>query len=137
MRTIATKSPTTIGRFRIGQRLGVGGMGVVYEAFDGETNERVALKTLPQVDAAALYRFKHEFRAVSNVVHRNLVSLHQLISSGDQWFFTMELVEGVSFLDYLRPGTASLPSEVREPSLVDRRDGGIRGGRHVYCRASD
>ncbi len=77
-------------------------MGVVYLAYDKERGEQIALKTLAKVSAAAIYRFKQEFRGLSNVVHPNLVALHELISQGDQWFFTMEFVDGVSFLEFVR-----------------------------------
>src|SRR5271170_2613783 len=86
-------------RFQLLRPLGEGGMGVVFEAFDRERNARVALKTLKRLasrrqGAQALLRFKREFRALQDLHHRNLVSLGELIGSGDQWFFTMELVEG-------------------------------------------
>ncbi len=89
-------------RFQIVERLGAGGMGVVYRAFDRETDQHVALKTLAKVSAAAIYRFKQEFRALANVTHPNLVQLHELISVSNQWFFTMELVQGVTFLEWVR-----------------------------------
>src|SRR3954465_487102 len=90
------------GRFSIVRQIGAGGMGVVYEALDRERHELVALKTLRQFDPISLYRFKHEFRALAEVVHPNLIPLYELFAEGDRWFFTMELVEqGVDVLDYL------------------------------------
>jgi serine/threonine protein kinase len=83
-------------------------MGVVYEAFDRERNAKVALKTLKatvsrKASAQALLRFKREFRALQDLHHRNLVTLGELIAEGQQWFFTMELVDGYDFLVYVRP----------------------------------
>ena len=52
-------------RFEIRRRLGAGGMGVVYEAFDRDRNDIVALKTILELDASTLYRFKNEFRALA------------------------------------------------------------------------
>jgi tetratricopeptide (TPR) repeat protein len=95
-------------------------MGVVYEAFDEDRQETVALKAMKHWDPALLYRFKHEFRALALVSHPNLVKLYELISSDDQWFFTMELVDGKDFVDYVRgvkPTWSRLRSALRQ--LVD------------------
>ncbi len=56
-------------RFTVVRRIGKGGMGVVYEAFDRERGEAVAVKKLPTFDADGLYRFKHEFRTLADLHH--------------------------------------------------------------------
>ena len=93
-------------------------MGVVFEAFDRERNARVALKTLKRLssrkaEAQALLRFKREFRALQDLHHRNLVTLGELIAEGQQWFFTMELVEGEDLLTHVRPREPMAPQSVR------------------------
>ena len=78
-------------------------MGVVYEALDRERNVRVAIKTLRSMNADAILRFKNEFRDFQDLQHPNLVSIGELFSEGGEWFFSMELIDGVSFLSYVRP----------------------------------
>jgi serine/threonine protein kinase len=89
-------------RFDVIARLGAGGMGVVYKAFDRELHEYVALKTLTRVEAGELVRFKGEFRALVDLRHPNWVRFGELFEAGGRWFFTMELVEGTDFLSHVR-----------------------------------
>jgi len=105
------RTPEKLGRYQIIRQVGSGAMGVVFEAIDSDRNERVALKTLHQLDPSALYRLKNEFRAVAGLVHPNLVALHELVSEHGQWFMTMEFIDGVSIVDYAR----------RSPERIDVR----------------
>lgn len=92
------------GRLRVLRRLGQGGMGVVYEAYDHERQARVALKTLSVADPRGIYQFKNEFRALCRIHHPGLVRLHHLYAENDAWFFTMDLIEGERFDRWVRPG---------------------------------
>ncbi|HSN24819.1 MAG TPA: protein kinase, partial [Kofleriaceae bacterium] len=89
-------------RFEVRRRLGAGGMGVVFEAYDHDRQELVALKTLRRHDAHWLARFKREFRSVHALSHPNLVAIHELFDTAAEPFFTMELVRGVDFLAWVR-----------------------------------
>lgn len=100
-------------RYRVQRRIGEGGMGVVYEVYDRQRASTVALKTLLRMNPGAIYRFKREFRALADVSHTNLVTLHELVSDQDTWFYTMELLDGVDFLEYVRPGSRSTAHEER------------------------
>ncbi|MCA9678182.1 MAG: AAA family ATPase, partial [Myxococcales bacterium] len=88
-------------RFEIRRIIGEGGMGVVYEALDRERGMPVAIKTLRHLDAQGLFRFKTEFRSRADLEHRNLVRLGELHKEAGSWFFTMELVDGQPFLDWV------------------------------------
>jgi eukaryotic-like serine/threonine-protein kinase len=91
-------------------------MGVVYEAFDEERRAAVALKTLSRFDGDALVRFKREFRTLQGLAHPNLVALDELFFENGQWFFTMELLDGVDFVRHVtgRQIAAPYQSTVRE-----------------------
>jgi serine/threonine protein kinase len=90
------------GRLRVRRRIGEGGMGVVYEAHDERRRGAVALKTLSRLDAGNVYRLKNEFRSLADVSHPSLVRLHELFGEGEQWFFTMELIDGERFDRWVR-----------------------------------
>ena len=103
-------------RFGILRRIGAGGMGVVYEAYDRERESLVALKTLREASPETIFLFKQEFRSLARTVHPNLVPLYEFISDGEQWFFTMELLQdAVDLKTFLRPHEASTGTEKSTP----------------------
>ncbi len=106
-------------RFRLRGHLGSGGMGAVFEALDTQTGARVALKTLHAANPDALLYLKNEFRSLQDLVHPNLVNLLELIEDSGRFFVSMELVEGVEFLAWVRPGDSlRLPSGMSETRRV-------------------
>ncbi|WNG49375.1 protein kinase [Archangium minus] len=102
-------------RFQVRRPLGSGAFGSVYEVFDKHYNTVVALKLLNELRPSVLYRFKQEFRLLADRAHPNLVTLYELHSEGEQWFFTMEYVEGSHFGDYVRGTGLSGPSTDKYP----------------------
>jgi len=109
-----SSAPETLGNYRLLRQLGRGGMGIVYEAEPIGGGIRVALKTLQSGSAAALARLKAEFRILSDLAHPNLVRLGELDTTGRVPFFTMEILAGKAFDEYVR---ASFESAAATPSL--------------------
>jgi hypothetical protein len=86
----------------------------VYEAFDREWNVPVAVKTLLALKPEHLLRLKNEFRAIEEIRHPNLVRLGELLVENGQWLFTMELVDGVDFVRWVRQDGAADLQRLRD-----------------------
>lgn len=99
-----------LGKYRLDERLGEGGMGVVYAAFDTVLKRRVAIKLLPEAtagDAVALQRFVLEAQAAARLNHPNAVAVYEVARRGDTYYIAMEFVGGGNVAERLAGG--SLP----------------------------
>ena len=123
-------------RYVVRRRIGAGGMGIVYEVDDRDRGQVVALKTLRRWCGDDIYRLKWEFRNLADVAHPNLVSLYDLVIDDDACFFTMELIDGTTFVDYVHQETSPAARSARaRQALVQLVEGvlelhrlGIRHG---------
>lgn len=98
------EDPATLDRFQIERRVGSGGMGVVYAAFDPQLGRKVALKLLKPERSSAKdqERLVDEAKALARLNHPNIVGVHEIGSVGERVFIAMELVEGVPMSVWLR-----------------------------------
>ncbi len=105
------KDGTTLGPYRVLEKLGEGGMGDVYRARDPKLNRDVALKVLPEdfaQDPERLARFKREAQVLASLNHPNIAAIYGLEDSGEKHALVLELVEGPTLQDRISQGAIPL-----------------------------
>lgn len=93
------------GRYEMISVLGIGGMAVVYKAFDHKLKRNVAIKVLRDdvaMDSQSRKRFRTEYQAVGMLSHPNIRAVYDVVSSGDTEYIVMEYVEGINLKQYLK-----------------------------------
>ena len=106
-----------VGRYTVLERIGSGGMGVVYAAFDPQLDRRVALKVMHANSdgpsgSAGRARLLREAQAMAKLSHPNVITVHDVGTYGDRVFVAMEFIEGATLRDWM-------DSERSWPDLVD------------------
>ncbi len=96
--------PGRLGRYRVLERLGQGGMGVVFAAEDESLGRKIAVKVIAEPDESARKRFHREARAAAAVNHPNVCQVYEIGEDGGRLFIAMELLEGESLADRLARG---------------------------------
>jgi len=114
--------PATIGHYELGAKIGRGGMGAVYRAYDRKLSRDVAIKFLkPDLtrDGTFVERFVREAQAAAGIVHPNVVTVHSIEETDGVPWIVMELIEGESLRTRLRRfGPLTLTSGARSGALI-------------------
>ena len=111
---------TTISHYKIIEKLGEGGMGIVYKAQDLKLDRLVALKFLPHyltTDLKEKERFYHEARSVSALSHTNVTTVYEIDEQNDQMFLAMEYVEGKTLKKLIEEGESLSIKRVLEITI--------------------
>jgi len=98
----------TLGHYRIVEKIGEGGMGVVYRAHDERLDRDVALKVLPLetlADAAAVKSFREEAKVLSKLNHPNIATIHDFDTQDGLSFLVMEYIQGTTLDRRIAAGT--------------------------------
>jgi len=104
-----------IGHYQLVEKIGEGGMGVVYKALDERLDREVAVKVLPErfsADRERLARFEREARAAAAVDHPNILAVHELGHDDDLVFIVTELLAGEPLSEVVGDATIPLPRAV-------------------------
>jgi serine/threonine protein kinase len=114
----------TTAQYKIIEKLGSGGMGIVYKAHDTKLDRYVALKMLPPqniLNDNDRARFLQEARTASSISHPNICIIHDFIEIDDQEFILMEYVEGRTVREIMRPQWP-IQSLMRNHHLLAKKD---------------
>ncbi len=105
----------TILHYKILEKLGEGGMGVVYIAEDSKLERKVAIKFLPSLISTNLderEQFKIEAKAAAALNHPNIATIHSIEESGDDLFLVMEYIDGIELKDKIKSSSLSLDESI-------------------------